>query len=293
VTTSLRDADLDDAFRGANAYEILDGPPSEGGTARRHVLLARSSPDDLRSLREALRLGEVGGHCMCAGDATLRLLGAEGVLATIGLHHGTSIRWSDRWRFDARLASPDDLANLFAAQGWSRYRELLDEGARRAIDDVAAQERWLAAMPDPLRPLSAELTDDTGVPRADRLAAARTALLTSLGSEIAAVRTLLGWYGAGRGPWSGFPAYEAVAEHLLMTFSTATLVAALDGDLDARQLAGAARHLGSWHFRKQRKTLPTTLVDRLHAHLIAAGDADHLAQFEAAFKLRTKHRGER
>lgn len=281
-------SDLDAVFCEATAFEILDGPPGTANTTTRRVLVESRSRDDLRALRDALHLGEIGGRCMCAGDATLRVIGADGVRAEIGLHHGTSIRWADRWPFDAQLSSPERFAGLLASLGWTRYRERLDEASNQTTADAVAATRWSAAMPEALRPLAGSLTNEHGLPRADQVDSARAALLATLGSEVAAVRALLRWYGAGAGPWSGFPAYETVAERLLVTFSSTTLVAALDGDLEGQQLTGAARHCAGWHFRKQRRALPTTVVDRLHAHLVDAASPEHVAAFEAAFRRRSR-----
>ncbi len=69
------------------------------------VVIDTSDPEALADFRPTLRIVEdpaTFNHCGCLGGPTLELYGQRGVLATIGLQHGHSIRWS-RWKHDARL----------------------------------------------------------------------------------------------------------------------------------------------------------------------------------------------
>jgi hypothetical protein len=276
------DTDLDPIFDGATSYEIVEGGP-DASTAPRHILVESGSPDHLVKLRDALRITGEGGHCMCGGDATLRVKGPDGVRATIGLHHGTSIRWPARWQRDALLASPETLAALLASQGWPLYRQQLAEGEQRAGDADAARARWGAAMPEPLRRLEAELVNESGMTQKERLAQARSVLVDALGSDDAAMLALLGWYGAGAGPWSGYPFYESVASDLLLAFPTKALLRVLDRPLSNEQLAGAARFASGWAFRRERKKVPRTIVERLRVHVAAHGTADQREAFVGVF----------
>ncbi len=69
------------------------------------VLLDISDTDVLASLRECMIIVEdesTFGHCMCLGNQALELYAGQQLLATITLHHGTSIRW-DAWKGDDNL----------------------------------------------------------------------------------------------------------------------------------------------------------------------------------------------
>lgn len=284
------DADLDELFAGAVRYEVVDAAP---GSATGQIVIARDSETDLRALREALLIdSRSNGRCMCGGDASLRLLDAQGRATTLGLHHSTSIRWSERWRYDGVLLEPERLASLFAVQGWPVYRRMLDEREERDADSERARARWIAAMPASLVPFATALMDAMGQPPEAVLQAARAALVADAGSEEGAVRALLGWYGSGAGPWSGFPAYEQAASHLLLSFKTSTIVAALERGMDLPRLDGAARLFAGWNFRRERKKVSAKLVDRLLAHLGTQGDADRTTQLARAFKRhRSDHGG--
>jgi hypothetical protein len=77
--------------------------------------------------------------------------------------------------------------------------------------------------------------------------------------------------GLARGAWSSYPSYESVVENLLLDYSTADLVASIDGErLTERQLDGAARLFGGWKFSKERPgeaaLLPLALRKTLLEH---------------------------
>lgn len=282
VRTPPSQADLDDLLADAVRFEILDGAPDDARPVEARRILESEAASDLRRLREVLRIAG-GGRCMCAGDATLCIYRRDGSRATIGLHHGTSIRWDSRWSVDARVVSAGDFADFLAERAWPRYRDQLNEGEQRAAETDAALAKWVAAMPAPLRSFEEALVRD-GVIGAERRARGRLDLVAALDSEAAAVHALLRWYGSGKGPWSGFPAYESIAADLLMTFSVAVLVDVLRGDLDEVALRGAARHCAGWHFRSLRKKLPQDVVTRLRAHVERAGDPEHRDAFARAFR---------
>jgi hypothetical protein len=54
------------------------------------------------------------------------------------------------------------------------------------------------------------------------------ALRSAYPSEADTILALLAWFGQGKGPWSGYPSYEGIPETLLLDFSTAAIVRALE-----------------------------------------------------------------
>jgi hypothetical protein len=70
-----------------------------------NVLLDVTRSDELSELFELLAIAESenGWHCMCYGEQALELRDDTGaVLAVLGLHHWSSIRW-DEWSSDGQL----------------------------------------------------------------------------------------------------------------------------------------------------------------------------------------------
>lgn len=100
---------------------------------------------------------------------------------------------------------------------------------------------------------------------------------------------LFDWFGHGLGRWSGFPAYESVAESLLMRVPIADIRHALDSpDLSETKLEGAARFLAGWEFRTRRRSelvqLPDATKRRLLAHIQQSANQDKLERARAAFE---------
>lgn len=152
--------------------------------------------------------------------------------------------------------------------------------------------RWLSATPPWLAAkLSAIERDPSAVPR--RLEGAELEALLDEGraavgdDELA--RSLLAWFGSGEGPWSGYPAYEGVAEQLLLRLGTEPLLAwASSHEPSAAEIAGLSRYLASYELFRSRRSDAQLASPELRALLIgatrASGNRDNLARLEQAFR---------
>ena len=99
---------------------------------------------------------------------------------------------------------------------------------------------------------------------------------------------LLGWFGSGAGPWSGYPSYESVPEELVLHYPTQVLVEALTATTPtAPQVAGAARYFAGWDFRQKKKDdgrlLPAGLKHQLLRAAAATGLADNVERAKRAY----------
>jgi hypothetical protein len=158
-----------------------------------------------------------------------------------------------------------------------------DQEAEEARAQRAAEERWRQAIPSSLQPFWDQMRRS---PIVSETAPMQAALAAEIPEPRARILVLLEWYGAGRGPWSGFPAYEEVPEELLLGYSTTDILAAIDGrELRAPQTEGAARLFGGWTFSQRRPQdlalLPAALRERLLRHSLQIDDDDK--------RLRAKH----
>lgn len=112
-------AALDAEIRRADRVRVLAGGMWRDEAIGVAVLIDSRSKPELDALRDALRIAEDPsrfGHCSCLGSPTVEFYAGRELLATIGLHHGHTIRW-DRWLHDAPLAEPDRLARWLAGHG--------------------------------------------------------------------------------------------------------------------------------------------------------------------------------
>lgn len=250
------------------------------------VLLEADEPTDVEALRVAMRIIDgPGGHCMCFGGPTLELLSADrSRLALLSIHHGLRIRWG-RWKDDARLIDGRLLLEWLAKRGV--LEPLRDFEAQEASQRQSRQdwERWLAAMPSALVPIWSCAVRQFGNVDVVPL---RAALEQDIPDENARIMALLQWYGTGAGPWSGFPSYEQAAEELLLGYSTARIIEALEyAKLNPAQLEGTARLFAGWSFNQKRpeglRELPESLRKALWHHVKGTQDDDKRGRATRAF----------
>jgi len=251
-------------------------------------LMKSEAGEDLKRLREVLRFSQSGFHCMCLGDLALEITGPEGVLAVLGLHHGVSFRWEQVWKSDARLADPMGLAQFFADHSVTSMRDQQEEDRIRGEEMQRGFEHWWRNAPEGMPPFE-QLRDSVGRFSPSGRALAESALRARHVAADEVIRALLLWYGNGRGPWSGYPVYESMAEELLNEYPIAALAQALEStDLTSTQLHGAARLFGGWQFWKgradDRARIGTELRARLRAEVASRGYPDNLDRFDRAWK---------
>lgn len=221
-------------------------------------------------------------HCMCLGAPAIELWVGTRRRATIGVHHGRSVR-VEGWWSDAPLCDGEGLLRWLDGLG---VREplagLLADRAQRS-EDERRRAAWLAATPAVLRARLPAL-EGTGemLPRSAQasdadVVAAVAEVRAALG-DAGAAAALLAWFGGAGGPWSGYPAYEAVAEALLAGMPFAPLIAAGDGDDDG-VLLGLARFLARHGAPpRERQAVGEGLRERLVAAVRARGTPDMLGR---------------
>ena len=106
-------------------------------------------------------------------------------------------------------ARPDDARLAAVRREW-------DQEAERGRKGHEDEQRWRAAIPSSLAPY----WDSMGGYVAQVLKPMSGALARQFPEPRPRILALLEWYGAGAGPWSGYPSYEDTAEELLLTHST-------------------------------------------------------------------------
>jgi hypothetical protein len=152
-------------------------------------------------------------------------------------------------------------------KGIAKFIEERDIDRKRS---AAAEARWRAGMPEPLRPLKEQAM--TYMFGAD-VNPLRATLQEGMPDGPTRILALLSWYGSGDGPWSGFPAYEEAAEKLLLDYSTSEILAAIEVfQLTHAETEGAARLFGGWTFSRERpgdlELLPVALKEALAGALV-------------------------
>lgn len=289
-------ASLDTLFARATRVRVLqcgaaDGIPLGG------PVLVDASGEDVARIREHLRIveGGQGFHCMCLGDLAIELLAGDSPyreerLTTLGFHHASSLRHPS-WSSDAMLVDGPALVRWLATQGATGPLRAYAQDLERARLADRARREWLQAAPPCFRDLS---PDDpvAMLPNADdpALDASEARLRATYANAADATHALLSWFGSGAGPWSGYPAYEGLAENLLhrLGLDVAREVALSHASAPA-VMRGAARLFSSWNLVAHRKSavgdVPVSLWDALRPFVRSMGIADNTARFEHAVAI--------
>jgi hypothetical protein len=272
-TGDVRPGDLARLIDRADRLVVLRDPWGED------VLFQSAERSDLDALKAALRVERPDQylHCKCDGTPAIYLYSGAEKIGQITNHHAKLIR-CNLWASDAVLQDREALLAWFDERGIAGPREEVERARQRDEEWDGAWRKWVEAMPAPLKThWSFEGIGGPG-PGSD-LSPLRQALAEQIPDSKERIRALFGWYGSGTGSWSGFPAYEDVAEKLLLDYPTVDLIAALEGkDLTLAQLEGAARLFAGWTFSQKRpndrRLLPAGWKQRLLQHSLATATRD-------------------
>ncbi len=183
-----------------------------------------------------------------------------------------------------RYGSPKEPRRSAQKTAGPAFELIVADGKTRVEEYQQAMQRWQEAMPHCLAPYWSRMHD---------LALATAPLHEDLEASYPdpedRALELFRWFGAGKGPWNEFPAYEGVAESLLLDYSTDLLVAALTDHhaLSAGHLEGAARHFAGLAFRERKRRdlekLSPDLKQRLLQHTLQSSNPENRADAERAF----------
>jgi len=260
-----------------------------------HQIYSSSNRPDLAALRVSITIEPPRQwfQCGCLPSTVLRLYRRDKLIGELAVFGGTTIRFS-KWASDAHIADAKTWFEWLDNRGIMRPHKEFDEETARAQQAQADEDRWIKAMPESLRPLWATVISNIPIDRYDT-----TALDAALAKEYPDQHTrilrLMAWYGSGAGPWSGYPAYESVAEQMLLEYPTPELVSAVAGQhLSEIETEGAARLFGSWDFNQTRPSdnalIPADLKRTLLEHSLQTADEDKQARAKDAFEPETlKH----
>jgi len=266
------------------------------GTCHRQIenektLFEISDKDAIAELVRHIEIKESGFQCMCCGDPTMEFYRGSELVASVGLHHGQSIRWPEgNWPGDGMLTwkSRIYLFSWMDAHGVTEPKQEYEKNQRKAKEREESRKTWFRAMPSSLKPFQDKMMDPFKGMDAKDMAEMNDALAKQFPKQEERILALLGWFGSGMGPWSGFPAYEAVAEDLLISYETKEILDAIEGkQLTQQQIEGTARLFGGWHFSRKHpddsKLLPTELKRRLLEHSLKSQDGDKRTRAQKAF----------
>jgi hypothetical protein len=257
------------------------------------ILYASSHRNDISALGAAISIIKPDPEfiCVCMTSPEVVLYRRGKVLASVGVLPEGVIR-SSLWDSDATIQDMEKWLRWFDDRNINSPRKNYERDIAVGEADRTLEERWIAAMPEGLRPIWPKVMDQmmlAGIPQPPDTKPLEEELAQEIPDDSARIRALMSWYGTGAGPWSGYPIYEDVAEEMLLEYSTSQLLKALDGvTLTELETEGAARLFASWEFRRRRPDdnamIPGRLKMQLLDHLFKSSDSDKLERARAAFE---------
>ena len=278
MTSNLPTQDsLDELLDQVTVVRVIESGVHAGTAMGSNILGETSEADSIRALKQSLQIEPANGHCMCFGDYALQLYSGSVLSATIGYHHGTSIRWS-AWNDDAMLKNPEQVIDWFTNLGIDGPAiEFQDQQARNK-KHMESISRWKEAMPPCLNAHIDEVMSDRfgeGPPSDELMQTLRTSY-ANIDDSILAV---LKWYGSGEGAWSSYPSYESFPERILLSLPTQDILRAISArGLSGERLGGAARYFYGWGFNSSKgadqQLISYDLRVKLLNHMRESDDAD-------------------
>jgi hypothetical protein len=290
------DAALHKALNGASMLRICSGRGCSGNPDKENESLEIHDVGELSEFIAHISLDaeESGILSACLGDQLLDFFNGGKVIASLELIGARILRWREgKWEGDAVLSrkSAEYLFNWLNERGFSGPREQYEESLRDERESREAVARWLAAMPASLKSFwrtDADPQASSGPIRLKQVKEMNAALIVEFPNQQERLLALMEWFGAGRGAWSGFPAYEMNAEEILFLYETDEILQAIvDKDLTLGQTEGAARFFGSWPFHHSRPDdlalLPLPLKRKLLEHSLRSNSEYNRNMAQRAF----------
>ncbi|MEZ0388111.1 MAG: hypothetical protein ACAI34_13650 [Verrucomicrobium sp.] len=177
-------------------------------------------------------------------------------------------------------ASPEYFNQLLKAGRVPLSESSYEMEAKAKKSYEAREARWLAGMPESLRPFWIEMKN--GVAGSD-LGKLQNSLAKQFPKAEDRILALFSWYASGDSSWTIDFTYEAVPELLLNEYNNADFLAVGQReDLTSTQLEGAARYLVDWPPTRLAE-LPGKLKKKLLDHVSKQKNPEKLAWATHAF----------
>ena len=234
-----------------------------GGTCHRRIeeektLAEITRPEEIERFLDGIHIDEAGSnfYCGCCGNPTFEFYTGDRLLATVGYHHGVSLRWADgSWPADGLLTTSSQVFTVswLSQHGVDGPRQARAAAQKYQAEQEKIENRYVELIPQQTRAAVSEAQrskeiswarDSSGVQRRKLMAEAFQGHEKDAVTSVALYLRVLGVRSSGSS--SAFYEYDSViVENVLPRFKGADLaqgaIRAMDDDEGA---GGAAR----WFF---------------------------------------------
>ncbi|MBO9200216.1 MULTISPECIES: hypothetical protein [Niastella] len=241
-------------FEGIDRILIKDDGVYEEKAISDKVILEITGPGLVNRFSDLLEIDEslTGFYCLCLGSYAIELFANGQLRATIGFHHGRSIRY-DKWNSDVALMQNENLLSFLAQLGLTGPQEEYQEDQRRAEASNIAQSEWLAIAPKCFTKFQEEI-QDINLNTVDYLGELIAELDKEIPEKDKRVIALLQTYGKTSNFWTAYPIYEEAPANVLNTYNPRDILDIYErSDRNYKTRRGLGRYICSFNFRKIRK----------------------------------------
>jgi hypothetical protein len=227
-------------------------------------------------------------RCACIPSLEIRLSRKDKEIGTILVYPDGLPIGFEPWSSDARISDREKWLAWFDARKIPGPRRGIEEAEVREKTDQANEARWTGAMPASLRPIWPGIVEQMAPGQDTETKILDQALAKEFPERRDRILALISWYGAGTGPWSGYPMYESVPEEMLLEYPTSELLTAIQSSpLSEQQIEGASRLFGGWDFNQRRPRdnafIPASLKQAFLQHCLLSKDEDKVGRARSAF----------
>jgi hypothetical protein len=252
-------------FVGVDKIVIKDSGVYETKAMSEKIILTISQAEKIQKLNDFLQIDETntGFYCMCLGTYAIELYSNTEIKATIGFHHGDSIRYH-YWHGDAALAKSNELLNFLAEQGLAEPLADRKEQERNLEADRTIERKWLDIAPGCFQKYWKQICSQAN----NYFAALVRDLNLEIPNREDQIITLLQTFGQTENFWTAYPSYEELPNDILKLYATEEIIKAyVNSDRNYKIRRGLGRYLCSFEFKKTRnkqlKYITTEVIDDL------------------------------
>ncbi len=260
---------IDELFLKVDKIQIKSDGVYDCKAISEDIVLLISNRNEIAKFHSLLSIIEPSEdfYCMCSGDYAIELFSKNEIIATVGYHHGTSIRY-DNWCGDAELEFAEELLQFLFNLGLRKPLEQYQFDNELAIEGCRREEIWLINSPK----CFSNYRDEINGFEDDYL----TNLIEDLEFEIPEIENqilaLLKSFGTSENLWSGYPIYETISQKILDAYNFSDIINAFENsDKEHITGIGLGRYIFSYEFRSELKK---------NSHIISS---DLLNDIEKAF----------
>jgi hypothetical protein len=146
---------LHSALAEVTRIRVRSGGTCHHDPAREKTLFEVKEAEKVRQVVDGIRVDESGSgfHCMCCGEPSFEFYAGERLVATLGFHHGRSLRWPGGWPGDGLLTdeSAGFICEWLADHGITGPNEERESEKRSAAALRRRWKRYWSIIPKPMQ----------------------------------------------------------------------------------------------------------------------------------------------